>query len=64
MAVLLEFQRQGIGSQLVNAGIEELRKTKCPFIIVHPDYYPRFGFEPALRFGIKADGKGYRIMSL
>ena len=60
MAVLPEFQRQGIGSQLVNAGIEELRKTRCPFIIVlgHPEYYPRFGFEPASRSGIKSQWEG------
>ncbi len=60
MAVLPEFQRQGIGSQLINRGIEELRKTKCPFIIVlgHEDYYPGFGFEPASRFGIKCQWEG------
>jgi len=45
---------------LVKAGIEELRRTKCPFIIAlgHPEYYPRFGFEPASRFGIKSQWEG------
>jgi len=56
MAVLPEKQRQGIGTQLVNTGIEYLKKTKCQFIIVlgHPEYYPRFGFELASRYGIKS----------
>lgn len=60
MAVSPEFQRHGIGSQLVNTGIEHLRRIKCPFIIVlgHPDYYPRFGFEPASRFEIKSQWDG------
>lgn len=60
MAVLPEFQRQGIGSQLVNMGIEQLRKRKCPFIIVlgHPEYYPSFGFVSAARFGIKSQWEG------
>ena len=60
MAVSPELQRKGIGSQLVNSGIEELRKINCPFIIVlgHPEYYPRFGFEPASRFGIKSQWEG------
>jgi putative acetyltransferase len=60
IAVLPEFQRQGIGSQLIKRGIEELRKSKYPFIIVlgHEDYYPRFGFEPASRFGIKSQWGG------
>ena len=31
-----------------------LKKRGCPFAIVlgHPDYYPRFGFEPASAQGI------------
>jgi len=54
MAVLPEFQRQGIGSSLARTGLEMLRAGGCPFVIVlgHPDYYPRFGFEPASRYGI------------
>jgi putative acetyltransferase len=55
MAVLLEFQRQGIGSLLIRTGISMLRDRNCPFIIVlgHPDYYPRFGFERASLHGIR-----------
>lgn len=54
MAVLPELQREGIGSELVWAGLEEMRKARHPFVIVlgHPDYYPRFGFVPASRYGI------------
>ncbi len=46
MSVLPEFQRQGIGSKLVQAGLDEMRKAQQPFVIVlgHPEYYPRFGF--------------------
>ena len=60
MAVLPEFQRQGVGSELVQAGIQILRKSKCPFIIVlgHPEYYLRFGFERASLYGIKSQWEG------
>ncbi len=55
IAVLPAMQRQGIGTQLINRGIEELKKLQCAFIIVlgHPEYYPRFGFERASMYGIE-----------
>ena len=54
MAVLPEYQRQGIGSQLVETGNQKLKDSGCPFIVVlgHADYYPRFGFQPASNFGL------------
>ena len=55
MAVLPNLQRQGIGIVLVNTGLENLRKEGCPFVVVlgHPDYYPRFGFQPASDYGLR-----------
>jgi putative acetyltransferase len=57
MAVLPEYQRQGIGSKLVEAGNQKLKDAGCPFIIVvgHADSYPRFGFRPASEHGIKCE---------
>jgi putative acetyltransferase len=54
MAVLPKCQGQGIGSLLIHNGIKMLRERGCPFIIVlgYPEYYPRFGFERASRYGI------------
>lgn len=55
VAVLPEWQRRGIGSDLIRAGLLSLQQTDCPFVVVlgHPGYYPRFGFEPASRHGIR-----------
>jgi putative acetyltransferase len=55
MAVRTAWQRQGIGSALVAEGTRRLRAAGAPFVIVigHPEYYPRFGFEPASRHGIR-----------
>jgi putative acetyltransferase len=60
MAVLPKRQRQGIGSALVEYGLKILRERSCPFVIVlgHPEYYPRFGFEPASRYGLKSQWEG------
>ena len=60
MAVVPERQRQGIGSQLVEAGLREMRARQCPFVIVlgHPEYYPRFGFRPASGFGLSCQWDG------
>ena len=54
MAVLPEYQRQGIGSQLVRAGLEECRAIGqfVVFVLGHAGYYPRFGFEPARPKGL------------
>jgi putative acetyltransferase len=55
LAVLPDYQRRGIGSALMDAGLEECRRLGCERIIVlgHPDYYPRFGFERASRYGVR-----------
>lgn len=60
MAVLPSHQRKGIGSQLVRHGLEHLRQSGCPFVIVlgHPEYYPRFGFEVASRYRLRCQWEG------
>ena len=60
MAVLPKHQRQGIGTRMVQAGIEMLKNQGRPFIIVlgHPEYYPRFGFERASHKGIRSQWEG------
>ncbi len=57
LAVLPSHQKQGIGALLTNAGIEACRNAGYTAMVVlgHPDYYPRFGFVPASRFGIKSE---------
>jgi putative acetyltransferase len=60
MAVRPERQRSGVGSLLVNRGLEMLRCRSCPFVVVvgHPKYYPRFGFELASRHGLQSQWEG------
>jgi putative acetyltransferase len=60
MAVLPDRQRQGIGSQLVRRGLDILRERGCPFVVVigHPEFYPRFGFEPASIHGLACQWEG------
>jgi predicted N-acetyltransferase YhbS len=47
--VLREYQKTGIGSALVRAGLEAMRSAGVPFVVLvgHLTYYPRFGFERA-----------------
>ena len=57
MAVVPERQRQGVGTALAHAGLEECRRLGAVAIVVlgHPAYYPRFGVTPASRFGLVSE---------
>lgn len=57
MAVLPQYQKQGIGSQLVREGLKECQRMGCNVVIVlgHPEYYPRFGFVPAKEKGLRCE---------
>lgn len=54
MAVLPEWQRQGVGSALARASLAAADERGEPLVLVlgHPSYYPRFGFRPASELGI------------
>ena len=57
LAVSPERQNEGIGSLLTEQGLKLCRQAGHPFVVVlgHPEYYPRFGFVSASRFGIKSE---------
>jgi putative acetyltransferase len=54
MAVLPSFQRQGVGSRLVEAGLAACRERGAGFVVVlgWPEFYPRFGFRRAIESGL------------
>ncbi|WP_336208028.1 GNAT family N-acetyltransferase [Nonomuraea sp. LPB2021202275-12-8] len=55
-AVLPDHQRLGAGSAAIRAGLDKARELGESLVLVlgHADYYPRFGFAPASRLGIRA----------
>jgi predicted N-acetyltransferase YhbS len=56
VSVLPEFQKMGIGGQLIHAGHQKAKELGFQSVILlgHPVYYPRFGYKPASSFGIKS----------
>lgn len=57
VAVAPDHQRRGVGSALIRRGIELADEMRLPLILLEgsPKYYPRFGFEHSVQFGIHFD---------
>ncbi len=55
LAVIPETQNQGYGGMLIEEGIRRLAAAgvELVFVLGHPGYYPRFGFEPAAALGFE-----------
>lgn len=56
LAVVPEAQKQGVGGELIRQGLPLLSKSGVDlvFVLGHPEYYPRHGFQPAGRLGFAA----------
>ncbi len=71
MSVLSDYQQQGVGSRLVEAGLKALREKTCPFVIVlgHAQFYARFGFVPSTEYRVECEFEGvptevFRVLML
>lgn len=55
VSVLPEFQKMGIGGQLIKAGHCKSKELGFQSVILigHPDYYPQFGYKPTSIWGVK-----------
>lgn len=60
LAVLPEYQSQGVGTELSKQGLRQVENAGYPFAVVlgDPSYYHRFGFERASDFGIRSSFEG------
>lgn len=66
MSVWPEFQREGIGGKLIEAGVAALKERGEDLVLVlgPPTYYPRFGFDPVLATKVSAPYAGQAFMAL
>lgn len=65
IAVLPDHEKRGVGRRLVQNGLAECRRWGAGFVAVlgDPEYYGRFGFEPAGEYGLRnAFGAGEHFM--
>lgn len=55
ISVLPARQRRGVGSLLMRESLARVRALGYRGVVLlgHPDYYPRFGFQPAHTFGLR-----------
>lgn len=56
LAVKPEFQKQGIGRQLVEAGLKiaETRGDRLVIVLGEPEFYSKFGFKPSVHYQIQS----------
>jgi predicted N-acetyltransferase YhbS len=56
VSVLPEYQNKGVGGLLITAALNAAKELGYNSVVVlgHPEYYPKFGFKKASRWGIKA----------
>ena len=56
LAVIPDFQKQGIGGKLIERGLQHLANANVDlvFVLGHPGYYPHYGFKPAGAQGFEA----------
>ena len=66
VAVWPEAQRQGVGRELIQEGLLQLRQRGVEAVIVlgHYDYYPRFGFSAQAAEVLDAPFSGESFMAL
>ena len=55
VSVLPEFHRQGIGTALIQEGLDRLKNLNAAgcCVVGHPDYYGKFGFENAAGLAVE-----------
>jgi len=57
MAVASTHRRRGIGAALIHSGLGRCTELAYGAVVVlgHPSYYPRFGFKPAMGYGLSCE---------
>ena len=65
VSVVPERQRRGIGSLLIEAALERAARARwqAVFVLGAPDFYRRFGFDPALARGFASPHAGPHLMA-
>ncbi|MDJ0920333.1 MAG: N-acetyltransferase [Henriciella sp.] len=66
MSVTPDRQKQGIGGGLIRFGLRLIEGSGRPlvFVLGHPDYYPKFGFDAASAAPFTAPWSGPAFMAL
>ena len=69
VGVLPEFQRRGVGSRLIEEGLDHARSLHVPYVVLvgAPGYYARFGFSAASAFDLRDEygaGSAFQVIEL